>query len=73
MTMITAEHANTRLDQLMAEPDFAHHIVALRSLIADGMSVAETDFMLRGMFPTALIAVLVEAHAARTPEPIIAA
>ncbi len=71
--MYTFEEANTRLDQLMADVDFAHHVVALRQLIGDGTSVFETEFMMRGMFPRAMIAVLVEAHQASKPEPVIAA
>lgn len=73
MTNFTLEQANTYLDQLAGNPDFAHHVMALRALIADGTSVAETDFMMRNMFPASLIAALVEAHIASKTEPVIIA
>jgi hypothetical protein len=73
MTTYTLEQANAYLDQLASNPDFAGHVMALRALIADGTSIAETDFMMRGYFPATLIGVLVEAHHATKIEPVIAA
>jgi hypothetical protein len=73
MANYTIQQANTYLDQLAADADFAHHAMALRTLISEGTSVAETEFMMRGMFPTSLIAALVEAHNATKTEPAIVA
>ena len=54
--------AETFLDGLAAEPDFAGHVAALRSLVNDGLTAGEIGFMTRGMFPEFLIAALVEAR-----------
>jgi hypothetical protein len=73
MKNYTLADANTHLDLLSANPEFAGHVVALRELIADDVPVAEIDFMTRGLFPISLIAVLVEAHRRSRSEPVIAA
>ena len=68
----TIDEANAVLDALAREDDFARHVAALRSLVRDGLGVADITFMMRGMFPEKLIAVLVEARHAEK-EPVIEA